>query len=301
MPAWKRLTAAQQERILKCPLADLQAVADDLQTSYAVALYNRSKALQPVAAGKTSTLAPSPLLEGDALIISDVHIPRHDATFAQRVLDLAAAWGLENCVVAGDLLDGNGASPWAPELPTPTTQDEIDGAGSFLGRLCEQFLRVWCLTGNHDAWLLKKALQMLGLKADLLYKFLDADGRVTWRPYHWGDVISGGQRWRIEHPKNASVSPGSVGGDLASKFLCNVVVAHGHTVGYRRDRSGRFTIIDSGGLFHLDKLPYVSLEHSRRPAMNQGAVIIHRGIGYLLDPLNIDWEAMAWLGRRMAK
>lgn len=299
MPPWKRLAAAQQERILKCPLADLQAVAEDLQTSYAVALYNRSKALAPVRPAPTPIYDKWFIGHGDILVLSDLQVPCHDADFINQCFDLGSAWGIDTIGFPGDFYNLDYLGPHIPEVVIPTPQDERDAGMEVFHRAGERFARrIWAM-GNHDVRALR-AIVALGFKPDMAWKMLAPDG-VTCSPYHFFEWHSNGKKWYIEHPAAYSKHPGVVGVDLAARELCNVVVAHGHAIGIRRDSSNHFVIIDSGGGFHPAKLGYASLVHNRKPKMNQGAVIIHHGIGYLLDPLNIDWEAMAWLGRRMAK
>lgn len=300
MPPWKRLTAAQQEQLCSCPLADLPGACEKVGTPYASALWNRSRRLAPVKPSATPILDKwLTITSPGVLVIGDPHIPGHDADFLNKCFSVGCAWGVQDLLWAGDFYNLDGLSPFWDEVEPPTPEQERAAGIEVFDRAAERFGHQYWAMGNHDVRHIK-ALLALGYKFETAIKMLCPEYVVA-SPYHFAEVLSGGRRWRVLHPKNASVNPGAVGEKMAAKFLCNVVIAHGHTVGYRRDRSNRYIIIDSGGAFHLDKLAYVSLEPSTRPAMNQGAVIIHRGIGYLLDPLNIDWEAMAWLGRRMAK
>jgi len=299
--SWDKVPEEMQQHLTNCPLVDLSGECERAGVSYVAAMYHRSKALSSVVAGQTPILNGAAQLSGDSLIISDVHLPRHDSTFSSQVLRLAGVWGLRQCIIAGDLYDMDMVGPFPLEMPSPSTADELDAGAEFLGRLAQQFERILWIAGNHDVRLLKLAVRFLGIDPARIYTLMGAVDRIEASPYHHCRLTSAGRIWQIEHPKNASVTPGSVGLDLAAKFLCNVIVAHGHTIGVRRDRSGRYTIIDSGGLFHLEKLPYVSLEHSRRPMMNQGAVIVAGGVGYLVDPLNSDWDMLEWMGKRWTK
>lgn len=300
MPKWDRLTEAQRQQLRSCPIGDLPAVAEKIGISYAVALYNRSKTL----AGALP--APTPIFTDwltiqtpGALIISDPQVPCHDADFINRCWDVGAAWGIQVLVWAGDFYNLDRLSPFHAETPVPSPEDERKAGLEIFCRAGERFSKQYWPMGNHDVRHIK-AILALGYAWETAIAMLCPPSVVA-SMYHFCDIVSNGRKWRIEHPKNCSITPGQVGLDLAAKYVCNVVVAHGHTIGYRRDRSNRYAIIDSGGAFHLDKLAYVSLEHSRRPAMNQGAVLIHEGIATLIDPLNCDFDLLAWAGQRKAK
>jgi hypothetical protein len=297
--AWDKLAERDRTILTNCALADLEAEAQRVGIAYATALYRRSKARAGVKPAPTPILDKWLVLEGDALIIGDPHIPAHDADFINRCYNVGAAWGIRQLLWAGDFYNLDGLSPFWDEVEPPTPEQERKAGFEIFDRAAERFgQQFWCM-GNHDARHIKTLLA-IGYKFPTAIRMLCPE-YVEASPYHFCDLLSAGRKWRVMHPKNASVNPGSVGEKMAAKFRCNVVIAHGHTVGYRRDRSNAYAIIDSGGAFHLDKLAYVSMEPSTRPAMNQGAVIIHQGIGYLLDPLNCDWELLEWAGQRKAK
>ncbi len=295
---WKSLSADEKQRLLTIKSTDLLSLCEEWGVSYTAAILARSKRYQPVLAGKAPILRDWKSLSGDSLILSDLHMPKHDSSFLNQVLDVAVAWDLSQLVLAGDVYDMDALSVFDKERAEPTTEEELKEGSEILCRLARRFDRILWIAGNHDTRLVKRAIKALGISGERAWGMMQAVDKIEISPYHHCRLLSGsGPTWLIEHPKNASQTPGAVGEKLAAKFLCNIVVAHGHTVGVRRDRSGRFTIIDSGGGFHLDKLEYVSLEHGTRPAMNQGAVLIAGGVGYLLDPLNCDWDLLHWMGR----
>lgn len=229
-------------------------------------------------------------ITGDALILADPHVPFHDADLCNRAIELAARWNVQQCVIAGDLVDLTALSPFEPDVPVLPVEEELAAAEEFAGALANVFERVYWIKGNHDVRLYKRLLKasVAGDRADRLIQLAE---NVTSTQYHWCIVESAGRIWQIEHPLSYSQMPGAVGNDLAARFLRNIVVAHSHAVGLRRDRSGRYTIIDSGGVFRPAKLAYINLVHRRNPAVNQGFVIIRNGVGYLFDPENVDWPA----------
>lgn len=174
-------------------------------------------------------------------------------------------------------------------MPVLPVEEEIIAAEEFAGVLAKVFERVYWIKGNHDVRIYKRLLRasVNSTRADRLIQLAE---NVTSTQYHWCIVESAGRIWQIEHPLSYSQTPGTVGNDLAARFLHNIVVAHSHAIGMRRDRSGKYTIIDSGGVFHPAKLTYINLVHKRSPAVNQGFALIRNGVGYLFDPCNIDWN-----------
>lgn len=55
-------------------------------------------------------------IEGDALILSDVEAPFQHSDFINRALELAFAWGVQNLILAGDMLHYDSLSAWGGRL-----------------------------------------------------------------------------------------------------------------------------------------------------------------------------------------
>ncbi len=229
-------------------------------------------------------------IEGDALVWADVHGPFHDAEWMNRTADLALWWGIDNLVIAGDLADFNAFSHYGRQVGIDADA-EIETLGRIVDAVCASF-QVWYVAGNHDV----RPLRMLahaGLSVSTIMRLFAGGPRCHLSDYHWCDLTSGGRRYRIEHPRNASVLPTRVAQSLATKYRCSVIAGHGHLWGITRDASGQDWAIDSGIVADPLRIGYAQQVHSTRPAMCQGAVIVKDGTPILLGPENIAfYESM---------
>lgn len=175
-------------------------------------------------------------------------------------------------------------------------EDDRDGAGDDVGsevteakkcmvRLSEQFTQVDYVIGNHDGRFLS-ALHS-PLFADKLLDFIGLND-PKWRiaPFYYSVLYSGGQCWRIEHPKGSARSTAS---SLASKYLCNIAMGHSHRWSMEFDRSGNFYAIHMGCCVDENRLPYASQRSHSGDAHKLGAMIIVDGRPYLLNE-HTDWE-----------
>ena len=107
--------------------------------------------------------------------------------------------------------------------------------------------------------------------------------------YHWFELMSGGERYYVEHPKNVSIHATIVPKKLAGKYLCHIIAGHGHTWGITRDPSDSFWCIDSGVCADPHRLAYTHKVHTTRPMEVQGAVFVLDGIPLLVAPHNIGF------------
>lgn len=204
----------------------------------------------------------SPLrIDGDALVLPDLEMPFHDAVFVNKVLDLSQAWGINQLVLAGDMLHFDSLSSWEPnwvesnghgglderqeemfvefakglsssqqakafqlleeigpksEPGGPNVSEEMRVARKAVRALSDVFPHVYIICGNHEGRLLR-AMQSPLFPAEIL-RLVDAQ---TWQiaPYYYSVLVSGGQKYRIEHPRSAAKGAAIT---LASKFQCHI-------------------------------------------------------------------------------
>jgi len=231
---------------------------------------------------------------GDHLILADAHIPFHDADWMNRCIDLADKWGIRKVGMAGDLFD-QGAFSFYGRQQGVEWHDEHDAAMQAVRALLSRFEQVTISQGNHEVRVIRKIAHALDVADwnDMLYGEIHSP-KLNVTPYHWFIVESNGQRYRVTHPRNASITPGFVAARVAAKYNAHVITSHGHLNGWRRDTSDRLWCIDMGMCADLERLAYVVTEDNTRPIMQQGAVLILDGIPALVTPDNIaQYERMA--------
>lgn len=221
-----------------------------------------------------------------ALLMFDPHAPFHDADWCNRVIGLALSYKVDTVAIGGDLVDFTAFSKWGRQERVEA-EDEIASAIQIVKALCDSFKRVIYSGGNHENRLPRITGNLLALRNTMELFINGTHAEVT--DYHWFELISGGEKYYIEHPKNASIHATIVPKKLASKYLCHVVAGHGHLWGITRDPSNSFWCIDSGVCADPERLAYTHKVHSTRPKEVQGAVLILDGIPILLCPDNIKF------------
>lgn len=224
-------------------------------------------------------------VEGNALILADIHCPFQDARFINTAIDLAQRRGIDTVILAGDLADFNAFSAFGRDAGLDAN-DELDALADLVDRIADCFDRVVYFAGNHDLRPLK-AVRYAGMTLTRLARMFTppADDRhFLVSDYAWCRLHSGGELWHIEHPRNASVNATYVARRLAAKFECSVVTAHGHTWGMARSDSGRHWAVDSGICADPLRLGYTQLVHNTRPTQMRGAVLVLDGLPLLVSP-----------------
>jgi predicted phosphodiesterase len=267
-------------------------------------------------------------MEGDALILPDTEFPFHDADFVNHCLELAHAWGIEQAIIAGDALHFDSLSQWEANwivisrkntlsedaenemraliqnLPpehqgallsklTEITEDageptELMEAKKALLTLGSAFERIDYVIGNHDDRFVR------ALKSPMMPQtLLDFVGLTNprWRigPYFYSILISGGEKFRIEHPRSAAANTAT---RLADKFETSVIMGHSHAQDVRWSTSGRHYAIHAGCCVDERRLPYAAQRSTNQAAHKLGAVIVREGYPYVLHD-RVDWQRLA--------
>ena len=232
------------------------------------------------------------------LILPDVHIPRQDAPFINRAIDLAESWVIETCLLAGDFINCDDFS----SHPTTATDDtdplsvEMAESERAMQVLQNKFKRVFHMQGNHEIRAMRSSV--LGT---FFYEKFWQHGNLVVTDFEWVELRYKEDVWRITHPRRGRSTPLSFGRQLASKKQCNVVVAHQHLLAQGHDASGKFWCIDSGMCADPSRIPYALKTDGTSSEMQQGCVVLY-GVKdklqpYLLYP-DMDWDAMSRLYKR---
>ena len=234
-----------------------------------------------------------------ALITSDWQVPFHDAAWAEFAFEIGKGFGCDLHVINGDFLDMHAIAKFDPQVhdDSGSIEEELTYAEEILSASCQAFGTTVMDLGNHE-WRLYRALLHAQIGPARLLKLMGASERVQLTEFSYVII---NERIRCTHPRNFSKIPTRVGAELAAKHHMDVIAAHGHLIGQRRDISGRYTVIDSGGMFDPRRLDYINTVDSITPLVNQGFVILTAGGELMLfDPLNCDREFWLHLARKGA-
>ena len=180
-----------------------------------------------------------------------------------------------------DLITGIGQKQ---EDGGPSVSQELKVARRSVKVLSELFDNIDFVLGNHDGRILR-ALASSMFPSEVL-RLVEAGDKWRVAPYYFSILNSNGEKYQIEHPKNATKSSPY---KLASKYQCHILQAHAHRWGMDTDISGKFYAIHMGCIVDESRLPYSAQRHYTGDAHRLGAVIVRDGYPTLLEP-NLPWE-----------
>lgn len=237
----------------------------------------------------TDTLGQPLELQGDFMIVGDVHVPYTDWGFARLVSTTADKLGIHRLIVGGDMFSMDSFSQYEAVIPEPPWEVERDAARNLIHDWLETFTEVWMIMGNHD-----RRLQHWtngAFSEEDIWGMITTSQKVHASNFGYCTVKANGQTWRITHPKNYRQVSLSTAKDLALKFQQNIISFHEHHIGKGWDKYGRYIAINGGMLADASRLAYVALDDSTSPVMMQGFVSLRNGIAevYGKAPFT-DWE-----------
>lgn len=265
-----------------------------------------------------------------ALVLPDPEFPFHHAEFINRVLDLSQAWGIESCIIAGDMLHFDSLSSWQPNW---TIQEGRGGLDENQERLFIEFIKTLGKRQQEKGFDL---LEQIGLKGEDGEPNVSEELRISRKAikilsecFKNVDVVIGNHEGRLLRQLNSPLFPNEIirlieaqyfriapfyysvlwsnnikyfiehpksaaectAERLCAKFQCNVICAHSHITKFTWDMSGLFYAITTGCCVDEARLPYASQRHTNARAHSLGATIVRDGYPYLLYP-SIDWKRM---------
>ena len=234
-------------------------------------------------------------IEGDAIVIGDVHLPTTNWQIAEWVYLVGKSTGIKTLLIVGDLLNMDAFSYYPPVVPEISFETEKVAARRLLARYATHFDRIILSLGNHEKRYLKSKRGMLTMD-ELMSEITDENSRNNFvaSPYPYMTVVSGGVDWHVTHPRNYSRIKGRLGDTLAQKHQTNVILLHQHHVSKSMDTFCRYVVIDGGGLFDAKKMAYVALEDGNNPVMCNGFVVLRGGIGHLITPYSAFTDLAKW-------
>lgn len=206
-----------------------------------------------------------PHIQAPALIVSDLHIPYHNAEWLETISTKALALGVRTLVVVGDLLDATHLAKW-PSESSHTYEDELE-IGQRVIQSLEAYFSIHLLMGNHDDRVSKKLDR--NISAHALYKL--AFPNIAVYRHHHAYI---GNTWLVAHPGNYSRVPAQPAYQLAQKYERNVAIGHTHKFAIARDITGRRWVAEIGGCYRPELFSYIHRELRTNPAPQIGALII---------------------------
>ena len=274
---------------------------------------------QPLSPSRHAVRNVPMVIEGDALVLGDMHVPVHNAEFIDLAIDRAKREGITSVLLGGDACDMQSFSHWgedfsdgqpvmdkviedkllkiAQTLKGQARQEIIDMVSStvhgdsiggeihetreIFRQINDNFKDVYWMMGNHEKWVVKTLEKALPA-SELKVIFGQEGWNVT--SQYWAVIKSGGVEWLVEHPINLAKGSSK---KLVSKFLQNVIMLHNHHLSVVSDPSGRYLAIEPGMCCDETRMAYVQQRHNTADRHINGAVIIKAGKPILINSLMI--------------
>ena len=234
----------------------------------------------------------TPTLEGDCIVVGDIHIPTTFWELADMVNVVASHLDNPALIIAGDLINADALSSYPFTVAPPSLQTELSIARNLLQMWSETFGLIIMIMGNHEMRVFKNLYGSIG-GVDIRSLFV-GDVGDKFELYNIGQVIvnSGDERWRITHQNSYSKIKGRTANILAQKHQSNIISHHEHHIAMMRDDYDYYTIVNNGGLHDHEKMAYVSQFDSNRPIMNNGFTMLRDGVAHLFTPYHsmTDWN-----------
>jgi predicted phosphodiesterase len=232
---------------------------------------------------------------GDAMIVSDVHVPCTDYDFAQLVTAIADRHMRRprRLIIAGDFYNADAYSSYRQLIKLPSWSDEIRAGEHLLHMWLETFDNIEWLMGNHD----RRKLEFDDGATDVkqLLAMFCRDERVSITPLDRCFIDTDNGRWMICHGANYGINQLTVASEYAVKHQCHVIAGHEHHLAVGQDRYKRYTVVNNGGLFDPRKLAYVQTKTTRSANMARGFSMLKNGYAYVFGEAHYtDWGI--WLG-----
>lgn len=246
-------------------------------------------------ASHAPTATDWPRMRGDYLVISDLHIPYHDADLLAQAVEDARRIGIDRFLIVGDFLDIHQFSKFAERLGhLPRLQDDLEVAGRVLDWLLEQLPGGGCLLmGNHDARI--ERMVRGHMEPGWTYRRLyQADERIEIARHEQAEVESGGRVIRCLHGANYSgANPLGVAQRLAAKFESGVIMGHQHHACEGFSLSGRHQCVCMGGMHDPARLAYLHVAPRTNPAQTRSYVLLKDGYALHIADGFPDWAREA--------
>lgn len=230
----------------------------------------------------------------DYMISCDYHAPNHSEEYINKLLLVAAKFGVRKHIIIGDLFDMESIKFWKDGSST-TLDDEIKSTKPVIKAL-DYFDLNYLIMGNHENRPGRQTDYKIRIKH--LYHLF---GKEIWEkkfrttPY---DKMGIGDDWLLIHPKSYSQCSASVAVKMAEKVHRHVLNAHGHFIAMRYDRSGKYMAIDMGGMFDRKKIRYINMSSTTHPVWNSGfGMFRNKHFHHFHD--GTDWDF--WTGENNGK
>jgi len=230
----------------------------------------------------------------DAIVISDLEIPDHDARMLKYALMVGVKRNIRTLVYNGDVVatDQDTLNTWAREFKhdnETTYRTTMDKTRQVFGEFGKWFTDQYFVTGNHDA----RVAKATGGEIHLDMLMYGSPVNFSRYAYMYMKTVRG---WvYICHPRNYSIHAGSkLGNDLWATHIapdsskCHIVLGHTHLAQTAWSADGQQELVSTGCMRH--RAEYKDTSANTYRAWQRGFLVIQNGYFYPYTEFGTDWE-----------
>lgn len=227
------------------------------------------------------------VIEGDAMVTADWHIPLYDPVLVNHMIETAREKKLSTLVIAGDFFNFDALSQYDPKQDGADLEREWYEGIAVMRVLLETFDRIIYVWGNHDARMHKalgfkmKFVEAMKMTFGILGQ--EAMDRIEFTNLDHVILKSGGQSFYVCHPANYASVPLSSARKIANKVGMNVITAHSHHCAVGHAEDGEKIVIEAGGFHDRTKTAYLQ-RSTTFPTWQQGYIWVQDGIPSVYSP-----------------
>lgn len=189
-------------------------------------------------------------IEEDTItVVSDIHVPYHREELTILSILESKQRGCGAYVILGDLFDMHLFSSFGVTDKSTRFQRELRMGAEIVRQAAGEIGKVYWSSGNHEERWIRKNEYNVGMSelaamcglSDLIDQGLLF---VSDNP-----SMAGHHNWMLTHPTTYGSTPLVVPGKLADLYEHNVMSAHAHHFGLGTSPSGKYVVVETGGLF----------------------------------------------------
>lgn len=249
-----------------------------------------------IPAAQAETYNQALVVEADnAVIISDLEIPDHDAWLVAASALTGLQYGIDTLIIAGDLVatDQQALTDWTSVHSAEGQHGYrrvIDSTKKLLVEYLKVFSRIFIIEGNHDDRIARRTQGEVDLGM-----FLDMPN-VTYSRYRYMWLRTARGYYYISHPQNYSASSVALGQRLYNTHVApdgskaHIVLAHTHQAQEGFSPDGTRRIFALGTARDKEKTRYKATGSNSMPEWSQSFLLIEDGYGDMLYRHDTNWK-----------
>ncbi len=244
-----------------------------------------------------------PIIATDnAIIISDIEIPDHNADMLKLAFWVGVNMGIRTCIWNGDLVatDQESLNSWTTTMKHDETtfEDDLSQLERILRTYNRWFTKNYATEGNHD----DRIARATGGEVNI--GMLLPRDLIEYSQYAYLYIKTSKRGWiKVCHPQNFSSNPVNLGEQLynvergpepGKLIKTHIVLGHCHRAQSGFSPDGHYQIMASGMMRDDLRTTYKMKSSNKHKQWDPGFIVLKDGILHNLSLHGTDWKY--WLG-----